>query len=290
VDCPDEESLYRALGLGLVPPELRENQGEIEAAEAGRLPRLIERGDLQGVLHCHSTWSDGTATIEELVAASRSMGLSYLGLCDHSQAAAYAGGLDAERVRRQHDEIDAINRKNKGAFRVLKGIEVDILADGALDFPDEVLATFELVVASVHSRFRLDEERQTLRLLRAMENPHVDVLGHVTGRLLLARDGYALDLDRVLHAAAERGVAVEVNAHPHRLDLDWRNLRRGLEYGLKTCINPDAHSVEGLGDVDHGIGVARKGWCTAGDALNAWPLSRLLEHLRNRRSDAPGHA
>jgi len=286
IECADEAALYRALGLSLIPPELRENQGEIEAAEAGRLPRLVERTDLQGVLHCHSTWSDGTATIEELAAGARSMGLGYLGLCDHSQAAAYAGGLDAERVRQQHDEIDAINRRSTGAFRVLKGIEVDILADGALDFSDEVLATFDLVVASVHSRFRLDEEQQTRRILRALDNRHVDVLGHVTGRLLLARDGYALDLDRVLRVAAERGVAVEVNAHPHRLDLDWRNLRKGLEYGLKTCINPDAHSVEGLGDIEYGVGVARKGWCTAEDALNAWPLQRLLDHLRHRRGAA----
>jgi DNA polymerase (family 10) len=189
---------------------------------------------------------------------------------------------------RQHEEIDAINRRCDGAFRVLKGIEVDILADGALDFPDEVLATFDLVVASVHSRFQLGEDEQTRRILRAMENPYVDVLGHVTGRLLLAREGYALDLERILRSAADRGIALEVNAHPHRLDLDWPNLRRGLELGMKTCINPDAHSVEGLGDVVHGLGVARKGWCTAEDALNAFPLQRLQDYLRARRRGAGG--
>jgi len=290
VDCPDEAVLYRALGLAEIPPELREGRGEIEAAETDALPRLLGPGDLRGLLHCHSTWSDGTATIEEMATGVRAMGLDYLGLCDHSRAAAYAGGLDEERVRRQHEEIDAINRRFGDAFRVLKGIEVDILADGALDFPDEVLATFELVVASVHSRFNLDEEAQTRRILRALENPYVDVLGHVTGRLLLAREGYALDLERILRAAANRGVAVEVNAHPHRLDLDWRNLRRGLELGMRTCVNPDAHSVEGLGDVAYGIGVARKGWCTAEETLNAWPLERLLDHLRARRRDAGGLA
>lgn len=290
VDCADEASVYSALGLGPVAPELREGLDEIEAAAENGLPRLIERGDLRGLLHCHTTWSDGAATIEEMAAAARAMGLDYLGLCDHSQAAAYAGGLDAGQVRRQHEEIDAFNRRSEDEFRLLKGIEVDILADGALDFPDEILATFELVVASVHSRFNLDEEQQTRRILRAMENPYVDVLGHVTGRLLLAREGYALDLDRVLRAATERGIAVEVNAHPHRLDLDWRNLRRGLQGGMKTCINPDAHSVEGLADVAHGVGVARKGWCTAEDALNAWPLQRLRDYLRTRRLDAGGRA
>jgi DNA polymerase (family 10) len=288
VECADEDGLYRALGLAWIPAELREERGEIEAAENGSLPRLIEQGDLRGLLHCHSTWSDGTATIEEMAEATRALGLDYLGLCDHSQAAAYAGGLDREHVVRQHEEIDAINRRCDGAFRVLKGIEVDILADGALDFPDEVLATFDLVVASVHSRFQLGEDEQTRRILRAMENPYVDVLGHVTGRLLLAREGYALDLERILRSAADRGIALEVNAHPHRLDLDWPNLRRGLELGMKTCINPDAHSVEGLGDVVHGLGVARKGWCTAEDALNAFPLQRLQDYLRARRRGAGG--
>jgi len=286
IGCRDEAAIYERLGLSYIEPELREDTGEIEASEGGGLPCLIEYDDLQGVLHCHSNWSDGTATIEEMAEAARGMGLTYLGLCDHSQSAAYAGGLDARRVREQHVEIDGLNRRYAERFRVLKGIEVDILADGTLDFPDEVLRSFDLVVASVHSRFNLGENQQTERILRALDNPYVDTLGHATGRLLLARDGYELDLTRVLNVAAERGISVEVNAHPSRLDLDWRSLRYGLNKGMKTSINPDAHATDGLRDMKYGIGVARKGWCTKDDVLNAWPLERLLEHLRHRRRDA----
>jgi DNA polymerase (family 10) len=284
--CRDEREVYRRLGLGYVEPELREDGGEIEAAEQGRLPTLITLEELQGALHCHSVWSDGTATIEEMAEAARATGLSYLGLCDHSRAAAYAGGLDVGRVHEQREEIDALNARFAGSFRVLAGIEVDVLPDGTLDFADEILATFDLVLASVHSHFQLAEQEQTRRILRALDNPYVDVLGHPTGRLLLARDGYPLQLNRILDAAAERGIAVEINAHPSRLDLDWRELRYGLNQGVKTCINPDAHAVEGIRDMEYGVGVARKGWCTAEDALNAWPLDRLLDHLRRRRRDA----
>jgi DNA polymerase (family 10) len=286
IACDDEADVYAALDLAWVPPELREDRGELEAAETGSLPDLVERDDLRGVLHCHSSWSDGAATIAEMAEAARARGYGYLGLCDHSQAAAYAGGLDADRVREQHAEIDRVNADLDGAFRVLKGIEVDILPDGTLDFPDDVLASFDLVVASVHSRFGLSEEDQTARVLAALDNPYVDILGHPTGRLLLSRDPYALDLQRVVGAAAERGVAVEVNAHPQRLDLDWENLRYGLARGMKTAIDPDAHDVDGLDVVEYGVGIARKGGCTADDVLNAWPLERLLEHLAARRRDA----
>jgi DNA polymerase (family 10) len=215
--------------------------------------------------------------------AARAMGFRYLGLCDHSRSAGYAGGLSVERVREQHAAIDALNRGWDGQFRVLKGIEVDILPDGSLDFEDEVLASFEIVVASVHSRFSLSEAEQTARVLRALESPHVDVLGHPTGRLLLARKPYAIDLGRVLEVATERGVAVEVNALPNRLDLDWRPLRAALARGMLTSIDPDAHTLEELGGVTWGIAVARKGWCTAEQALDAWPLPRLLDHLSERR-------
>jgi DNA polymerase (family 10) len=289
VPCADEAAIYRALGIGQwIPPELREDQGEIEAAAEGRLPALLEPADLQGILHVHTSWSDGSATIAAMAAEARSMGARYLAVCDHSKAAAYAGGLNAERVARQHEEIDALNRKLDGALRVLKGIEVDILHDGTLDFPDELLSRFEIVIAAVHSLFSLDAARQTARFLRALENPWVDVLAHLTGRLLLTRDAYAMDLNRVLDAAAERGVAVEINAHPTRLDLDWRSLRYGLKRGLKTCVCPDAHSVEGLHHVEHGVGVARKAWCGKGDVLNAWPLHELLGHLARRRAVAAG--
>jgi len=286
VACADETAVYRALDLPWIPPELREDRGEIEAAASGDVPDLVAESDLVGVLHCHSNWSDGSAGIAEMAEAARARGYAYLGLCDHSQAAAYAGGLDAERVREQHREIDRVNAGFAGAFRVLKGIEVDILPDGSLDFPDDVLRTFEFVVASVHSAFHLSETDQTARILRALANPYVDVLGHPTGRLLLSRDPYAVDLPRVVREAAARGVAIEVNAHPQRLDLDWAHLRIGRAHGLKTAIDPDAHDPDGLDVVAHGVGIARKGGCTRDDVLNAWPLERLLEHLAARRRAA----
>ena len=284
-DAADEVELYRALGLPWIAPELREGRGEIEAAAGGRLPRLVERADLRGVLHVHSDWSDGRVSIEGMAEAVREMGFTYLGLCDHSKLAAYAGGLTEARVREQHAAVDAINARMDG-FRVLKGIEVDILPDGTLDFADEVLATFDMVVASVHSRFGLSEAEQTARVLRALENPYVDILGHPTGRLLLQREPYAIDLPRVVEAAARRGVAIEVNAHPNRLELDWRELRGGLAQGLRTSIDPDAHTITELQGIAWGLGIARKGWCTAEDVLNAWPLERLQEHLAARRRDA----
>ena len=286
VPCADEAAIYRALGLPFIPPELREDQGELAAAERGELPDLIVEADLKGILHCHSRWSDGQNTIEEMAEAARAMGMTYLGLCDHSRSAAYAGGLSIERVKEQHAEIDAQNARLKGSIRVLKGTEVDILADGALDFPDEVLRTFDLVVASVHSRFNLSAEEQTARMIRAVENPFVDIIGHPTGRLLLTRDPYPLDLFAVIDAAAERGVAIEINAHPSRLDLDPAGLRHGLARGMMTSIDPDSHETAGLQDIAYGIDTARRGWCTAGDVLNTRPLDELLLWLRLRRERA----
>ncbi|MDH3592962.1 MAG: DNA polymerase/3'-5' exonuclease PolX [Planctomycetota bacterium] len=288
--CGDEAAIYAALGLAWIPPELREDRGEIELAEANTLPALLEIGDLRGVLHCHSSWSDGSATIEEMAEAARERGWSYLGLCDHSQAAAYAGGLDPARVIEQHVAIDELNARFAGEFTVLKGIEVDVLADGALDFDDETMARFDLVVASIHSRFGLPRDEQTKRLRRAVASPWVDVVGHPTGRLLLARDGYAIDLRAVLSAAVEHGVAVEVNAHPRRLDLDWRELAWGLPRGLVTSINPDAHRPEGLDDVRYGVGTARKAGVTPDRVLNAWPLARLQEWLGERKARAAATA
>lgn len=281
--CADEAALYRALGLPFIPPELREDLGEIEAAERGQLPHLIDRGDIKGVLHCHSNWSDGANSIEEMADAARAMGLHYLGLCDHSRAAAYAGGMSIERVKEQHRAIDELNVKLGGSFRVLKGIEVDILADGSLDYPDDVLATFEFVVASVHSRFNLERAEQTDRMIRAVSNPYVDIVGHPTGRLLLSRDPYPVDLFALIDLAAARGVAIEINAHPQRLDLDPAGLRHGLAAGMMTSINPDAHEIGGLADIAYGIDTARRGWCTAGDVLNAKPIAELLTWLRLRR-------
>ncbi len=286
IPCADEVAIYRALGLEFIPPELREDRGEIEAAEEGRLPTLLEDSDLRGILHCHSTWSDGKDSIARMADAARARGMAYLGLTDHSRSATYARGLTIARVAQQHAEIDAWNAKAKDGFRILKGIECDILADGTLDYPDQVLASFDFVIASVHSRFQLPEKEQTARIVRALRNPWVDLLGHPTGRLLLEREPYALDLLQVLDAAVEEGVAVEINAHPMRLDLDPTGLRYGVSKGMKTSIDPDAHETGGLDDVRWGVGVARRGWCTADDVLNAWPLERLLHWLGERKSRA----
>jgi DNA polymerase (family 10) len=286
VPCKDEAAIYRTLGLPFIPPELREDLGEIRAAEEGKLPDLVELSDLRGILHCHSTWSDGTNSIREMADATRALGMSYLGLCDHSRAAAYAGGMSIERVKEQHGEIDVLNEGYDGGFRVLKGIEVDILADGSLDYPDEVLKTFDLVVASVHSRFNLTEKEQTSRMIRAVSNRYVDIVGHPTGRLLLTRDPYPLDLFAVIDAAADRGVAVEINAHPQRLDLDPAGVRHGLAKGMKTAIDPDAHATSELGYVTFGIDTARRGWARKDDVLNALPVEKLVDWVKYRRKHA----
>ena len=286
VALPDEEALYAALGLAYLPPELREGLGEVEAAAAGRVPRLIEPGDLRGTFHCHTTWSDGKATLAEMAEAARARGWRYLGIADHSRSAGYAGGLTPAAVRKQWREVDAWNAAHGGGgadrFRVFKGTECDILPDGTLDYPDDLLAGFDYVVGSVHSSFAMGERAMTDRVLRALENPHLTMLGHLTGRVLLTRDEYAIDARAVIDAAAERGVAVEINADPHRLDLDWRHVRYAAERGVLIPINPDAHSTGGLGNVAFGVNVARKGWLTAPQVLNTWTLEAVEEHFAER--------
>lgn len=279
IPCRDEAAVFAALGLPFIEPELRENMGEIEAAEQGRLPGLIERGDLKGVLHVHTSHTDGTASIAEMAQAAKGRGYAYLLVTDHSQAVTVAHGLKPSAVPFQHEEIDELNATLKG-FRVLKGIEVDILADGALDFDDELLAAFEVVIAAVHSRFGMGEAEMTARIIRAVANPHVDILAHPTGRLLLAREPYAVDLKAVIDAAAEHGTAIEINAHPQRLDLDWRWCKAAKERGVKFAIGPDAHSPEGLDDVLYGINVARKGWLERKDVLNCLTADKLVAHFR----------
>jgi DNA polymerase (family X) len=287
-----EEEVYERLGLAYVPPELREGLGEVEAAAAGPLPRLVEESDLSGTFHCHSTYSDGKASVEEMASAARARGWSYLGLADHSRTAAYAGGLSVERVRAQHAEIDALNARmaadGGGPFRLIKGIESDILPDGSLDYPDDVLASFDYVVGSVHSSFGMAAEEMTRRMIRAVNHPALSILGHPAGRLLLTRDGYALDLRAVLDAAAERGVVVEINANPHRLDLDWREVRYAAERGILIAINPDAHSVAALDHVAFGINMARKAGLEPRQVLNTWPLNEVLEYFDRRKAGAKG--
>ncbi len=275
VECVDEQALYEALGCQWVPPELREGEDEVERAAAGALPELVALEDLLGVLHNHTTDSDGAATVEEMAAAARGHGWSFFGVADHSPVASYANGVSAERLRDQWRRIDELNESTPG-FRIVKGIEADILADGSLDIPGGCEDGLEYVVASVHSAFRLAEDVQTERLVRAVSHPACRVLGHPTGRLLLARPGYAVDLDRVLEACAEHGVAVEINASPYRLDLDWRWARRALDLGLKLVINPDAHSTAGFDDVRWGVAVARKAGATAADLINCSPIDEFL--------------
>lgn len=282
---PDEASVYRATGLAWIPPELREGSGEIEAAAAGTLPTLVQRDDLKGLLHCHTNYSDGSTTVAEWAEACRSVGYAWIGITDHSGSAAYSGGLKAADVPRQHAEIDAVNAGAQG-IRVLKGVEADILADGTLDYGPDVLDQFEFVIGSIHSRFGMTGEEMTARVLRAMDDPHLTILGHPTGRLLLSRDPYALDLERVLARAAERGVAVEMNADPHRLDLDWRAARRARELGVTMSIGADAHSVAGLANVTVGLGVARKGWLEPKDVLNTCDAAGFLAFARARRGGA----
>ena len=283
IACRTEADLFAALGLAEIPPELREDGDEFALAEAGVVPRLVERADLTGTFHCHTDWSDGGATLEAMVEAARAAGLRYLGIADHSRAAAYAGGLSVERVRQQWAAIDELNRELGDDFRIFKGTECDILADGSLDFPDEILAGFDYVVASVHSGFGMDRAAMTARLVRAARNPFVTMLGHPTGRLLLARDGYAVDLDAVLDAAAGAGSMVEINANPHRLDLDAPHARRAAGLGMLIPINPDAHATSGFADLDYGVGVARKAGLGPGSILNALPPEAVAEAFDRRR-------
>ena len=277
-----EEALYDGAGLPYIPPELREGHGEIELAETGRLPVLVESAQIQGIFHNHTVYSDGSATLEQMVETAKSLGYRYIGISDHSQSAFYANGLKEDRIRAQHAEIGAVQKKFSD-IRIFKGIEADILVDGQMDYPDEVLATFDFVIASVHSRFNLSEEEQTRRICRALSNPYVTMLGHATGRLLLSRDAYRVDMYKVLDMAAEHKKIVEINANPHRLDLDWRLCGYAKAQGVKVSINPDAHSTDGLSDVPFGVNVARKGGLNADDVVNTLPVEAMAAHLQAMR-------
>jgi DNA polymerase (family 10) len=279
VRCKDEEDIFKALGLSFIPPELRENMGEIEAAAKGKIPKLLEEKEIKGTFHCHSTYSDGSNSIEQMAKAARDLGWEYLGIADHSKSAAYAGGLTEARVKEQSREIDELNKKSKG-FRIFKGSEVDILPDGTLDYSDKVLASFDYVVASVHSKFKMTEAEMTNRITKALKNKYVTMLGHPTGRLLLSREAYPVDMIKVIDAAAEYGKIIEINSHPLRLDLDWRLCKYAKEKGVLIALNPDAHNTDGLKDVLYGVGIARKGWLEKKNVINAWTLTQVAERLR----------
>jgi DNA polymerase (family 10) len=276
--CASEGEVYAALGLPLIPPELREDRGEVEAALAGRLPDLIKLDDLKGDLQFHTTWSDGQQSLLEMAQAAQAYGLKYALATDHSHSLGVARGLTVDDVRRQRAEIKEVNREmGRGAFRLLAGAEVEVRADGACDFPDEVLAELDLVVAAVHTGLRQDREQVTARMLAAIHSPHVDIVAHPTGRLIGGREGADLDMEAIFRAAAETGVALEINAHPSRLDLCDAHVRRAIELGVRLAINSDAHDVGGFAVLPFGVATARRGWATAEDVINTWPVERLLE-------------
>lgn len=281
IPCKDEADFFEKLGLHYIPPELRENLGEIEAAEKNKIPKLLELKDLTGFFHCHTTASDGRATLDEMVKGACDRGYHYIGISDHSQSAKYAGGLTQADLKQQWAAIDALNKKLKGV-RIFKGTESDIHADGALDYPDAVLAEFDFVVISIHGNFNQDQKTATDRVCKAIAHPATRILGHATGRLLLARDGVPLDFERVIDAAVKHDVAIEINANPHRLDMDWRHSFYAHKKGLKIVISPDAHSVAGIDDLRFGVNVARKGWWTKADVINTWSLEKVEKWLRRK--------
>lgn len=282
VPCKDEADLFRAFDLDYIPPEMREDTGELDVAARHQLPRLVEAGDILGVFHCHTTWSDGRATLEQMAAAARDKGLTYLGIADHSQSLTVANGLSPQRVAEQLAEIDALNHRLRG-LKLFKGIECDILPDGRLDYEDEVLAQFDYIVAAVHSHFTMSRQEMTERIVRAMSHPLVTMLGHPTGRLLLRRDAYALDLEAVLQAAARYGTMIEINAHPQRLDLDWIHCKRAKALGVQLVINPDAHSTDDLDYYTYGVDVARRGWLEKKDVFNTGTRAQVAKALAGKR-------
>lgn len=277
-----EEAAYAEAGMAYIPEELREGQFEIELAKEGKLPSLLNYEDLKGPLHNHSTYSDGKHTLREMAEYCKSLGYQYLGMADHSQSAFYANGLNAERIAKQQDEIDSLNTE-LAPFKIFKGIESDILIDGRLDYPDDVLASFDYVVASVHSSLSMDRKKATARLLKAIQNPYTTILGHPTGRLLLRRDGYPIDHQVIIDVCAKEGVAIEINANPWRLDLDWRWVHYALEKGVILSINPDAHEMDGFADMKYGVYIGRKGGLTKEMTLNALSVEDLDAYFTKRK-------
>lgn len=282
-DIETEEQLFKKLGMVFVPPELREGLGEIEAAEKNQLPELVEDADIRGVFHNHTTASDGHNTLEEMTAAAQALDFEYLGIADHSKSSVQARGLDETRLAAQVETIKKLNASGKFKTYIFTGTECDILPDGRLDFADEVLATLDYVVASVHSVFKQSTEDMTKRIIRAIENPHTAMLGHMTGRLLLQREGYGVDVDKIVDAAVANQVVIELNASPWRLDMDWRHWRKAAERGLLCSINPDAHDIEGLTHFRTGVGAARKAWLTKKNILTTRPLAEVKQWLQGRK-------
>ena len=278
-----EEDLYAGYELEYIEPELREGRGELILAQNNNLPKLIEATDLKGILHNHSKYSDGMNTLAQMANRCRELGYSYFGICDHSQSAFYANGMKPETVLEQQLEIDELNNKMT-PFKIFKGIESDILNDGSLDYKKEILETFDFVVASIHSNLKMDQEKATARLLKAIENPFTTILGHPTGRLLLSREGYPIDHKKIIEACAANGVAIELNAHPYRLDIDWTWIPYCIDKGVLISINPDAHETEGLLDLHWGTAAARKGMLTKETCLNAMSLEEITKWFESKKT------
>ncbi|MBS1652603.1 MAG: DNA polymerase/3'-5' exonuclease PolX [Bacteroidetes bacterium] len=277
-----EIAVYENISTQYCEPELREGLFEIERIKKNQLPQLITQKDLRGCLHNHSTYSDGLNTIEEMAMACKNLGLEYFGIADHSQTAVYANGLKPEQIIQQHYEIELLNKKI-APFKIFKGIESDVLNNGDLDYPDEILKTFDFVVASIHQNFKMDEYKATERLIKAIENPYTSILGHLTGRLLLDRMGYPVNHKKIIDACAANGVSIELNAHPYRLDMDWRHLPYCIEKGVLISINPDAHHVSSITDMRYGVNVARKGLLTSANCLNAMSLVQFENFLKTKK-------
>ena len=278
-----EIEIYNSKGYQFIPPELREDVRVFDTARNQAIPELIEMENLKGVLHNHSTYSDGNNTLREMALAANASGYEYLGICDHSQSAFYAGGLKAEKIIAQHEEIDALNSE-LFPFKIFKGIESDILNDGSLDYPEEILKSFDFIVASVHSNLKMDKEKATSRLIKAIENPYTTILGHPTGRLLLSRAAYPIDHEMVIDACADNGVIMELNAHPYRLDIDWRWIEYCLKKNVKISINPDAHSVDGYKDMYYGVCVARKGMLSPNMCFNTMTVVEMQDYFLSRKA------
>ena len=277
-----EQEIYQSIGIPFIEPELREGTFEIEKAKENKLPKLIELSDLKGILHNHSTYSDGANTLEEMAVYCKELGYGYLGICDHSKAAFYASGMKEDTILKQHSEIDSLNKK-LFPFKIFKGIESDILNDGSLDYNKEVLSSFDFIVASVHSNLKMTEEKAMARLIKAIENPYTTILGHPTGRLLLIREGYPIDHKKIIDACATNGVVIEINANPYRLDLDWRWIDYAMNKNVKLSINPDAHECEGYHDMYYGVCAARKGGLTKEMCLNSMNLEEISKYFQSRK-------
>ncbi len=276
--CHNEKDIFNVFGMEFIPPELRENYGELEAAENKELPVLVTNEDVRGVFHTHTNYSDGNATIEQLVIDCINRGYSYLGITDHSKTAIYAGGLTEEDIKRQHEEIDLLNEKYND-FKILKGIESDILPDGSLDYDERILQSFDFIIGSVHSAFKMEQKKMTDRIIKAISNPYMSILGHPTGRLLLSREGYKIDIEQIIEACIENDIVIEINANPYRLDLDWRHMKNAKEKGCKFVISPDAHSPKEFDYMRYGINVARKGWLEKSDIINTLKKDEIVKYF-----------